>query len=105
MKDYIVVLTTLNKEDDAHKIAQILVEERLAACVTVLPLGISFYWWKEKIEKEKGLVLLIKTKKNMYNRLEERLRDLHPYEVPEIIALPIVKGFKEYLSWIDREVF
>jgi len=105
MKDYIVVLTTLNKEDDAHKIAQILVEERLAACVTVLPLGISFYWWKEKIEKEKGLVLLIKTKKNMYNRLEERLRDLHPYEVPEIIALPIVKGFKEYLNWIDREVF
>ncbi len=105
MKDYILVLTTLNKEDDAYKIARTLVEERLAACITVLPSGTSFYWWKEKIEKEKEHVLLVKTKKNMYNRLEERVRDLHPYEIPEIIAVPIVKGFKEYLNWINREVF
>ncbi|MCP2604981.1 divalent-cation tolerance protein CutA [Candidatus Aminicenantes bacterium AH-873-B07] len=105
MKGYILILTTINKEDDAYKIANKLVEERLAACITVLPLGTSYYWWKGKIDKEKEYVLLIKTKKDKYQKVEERLRDLHPYEVPEIISIPIIKGFKEYLNWIDLEVF
>ncbi|MCP2521065.1 divalent-cation tolerance protein CutA [SCandidatus Aminicenantes bacterium Aminicenantia_JdfR_composite] len=105
MKNYIVIFTTVNKEEEANKIAKKLVEERLAACVTVLPSGNSFYWWQGKIDNEREHVLIIKTKKDMYKRVEERLRDLHPYKVPEIIALPIIKGFKEYLNWIDHEVF
>lgn len=104
MSDYIVIFTTVNKEEEADKIAKKLVEERLAACVTVLPLGSSYYWWKGKVENEREHVLVIKTKKDMYKNIEERLRDLHPYEVPEIIALAIVKGFKEYLNWISEEV-
>ena len=104
MSRFILILTTVNKEEKAKEIASKLVEERLSACVTVTSPATSFYWWEGKINKEQEYILLIKTKKDMYKKIEERLRELHPYETPEIIVLPIIKGFKEYFSWINEEV-
>ncbi len=77
--------------------------ERLAACVTVGRAARSFYWWEGKICGEKECILFIKTKTSQYRRLEKRIKEIHPYTVPEIIALPIEKGSPEYLGWLDRE--
>jgi periplasmic divalent cation tolerance protein len=103
MKKFILVLTALAEEKKAQEIAEKLVEERLAACVTVLSASHSFYWWKGKITKEQEYILYIKTKTSVYDKLEARLQELHPYDVPEIIALPVEKGSEKYLAWVGEE--
>lgn len=103
MSGYILVLTTVPGGKDGQKIAQALVEERLAACVTLLGAGISFYWWDDKISKEEEHVLLIKTKESLYPELEKKILAIHPYQIPEIIALPVVKGLAKYLDWLLKE--
>ncbi|MFQ6081800.1 MAG: divalent-cation tolerance protein CutA [Candidatus Aminicenantia bacterium] len=105
MSKHILVLTTISDEEKGKEIASELVRERLAACVTLTAKCFSFYWWEGKITQEEEYILFIKTKKEMYKRLEEKLRQIHPYQVPEIIAFPIIKGFTEYLAWIERETF
>lgn len=81
-----------------------LVERRLAACVTVSALARSFYWWEGKVAEDEEVVLMIKTKQELYSQMEKRIRELHPYDLPEIIAVPLVKGYQKYLDWIGREV-
>jgi periplasmic divalent cation tolerance protein len=103
MKDFIIVLNTVPDERTGYEIGRRLVEERLAACVTVSGAAKSLYWWEGKIAEEREFVLLIKTKASLFGRLEERLKELHPYRVPEIIALPVVKGAANYLAWLDEE--
>ncbi|UCE21932.1 MAG: divalent-cation tolerance protein CutA [Candidatus Aminicenantes bacterium] len=103
MDKYILVLTTVTEEKSGQKIATLLLEERLAACVTISVASQSFYWWKEKIAKEQEHILFIKTKAALYPELEKKIREIHPYEVPEIIALPIQKGSEDYLNWIEKE--
>ena len=105
MSRYILILTTVNSWERAKEIALRLIEEKLSACVTISSLATSFYRWKGKINEEKEYIVFIKSKKEIYNYIEERVKELHPYEIPEIIALPIEKGLKEYLTWIDNEVF
>jgi periplasmic divalent cation tolerance protein len=103
MKKYILVLTTVPVEKKGHQIAVKLVEERLAACVTMSSPCQSVYRWEGKVIKDQEYLLHIKTRASLYPRLEARLKELHPYDVPEIICLPIEKGSKKYLDWIDEE--
>ena len=103
MSKYILVLTTVPDEKTGQKIATQMVEKRLAACVTVSVSSQSLYWWQGKISKESEHILFIKTKASLFPRLEKKIQEIHPYEVPEIIALPILKGSKDYLDWINKE--
>ena len=100
---FIVVLTTTNSIQSAEKIAQILVKEKLAACVNILSKIQSIYCWKEKICNEEEFLMFIKTQKKNYPRLEKRILKLHPYEVPELISIPIEQGNKNYLKWMIHE--
>ena len=97
---YVVVLSTLPADGDAPRIARTLVEERLAACVNILPAMTSVYRWEEGVEQESEHQLVIKTARAEVPALWERLRDLHPYDVPEFVVLPIVDGNDAYLKWI-----
>jgi len=103
MNSFIQVLTTVEKKEDARRIAEIVVSRRLAACVQVVgPIG-STYWWRGKIENAEEWLCLMKTRRDLYGKLEETIKSVHPYEEPEIIALPIVEGSKGYLRWIEEE--
>ncbi len=103
MDGFILVLTTMPAEEKAQEVAKALVGERLAACVTISSACQSLYWWEDKVTKDREYILSIKTKASLYPRLEKRLKELHPYEIPEIIALPIQDGFKPYLDWLKKE--
>lgn len=83
--------------------AKTLVEEKLAACVTISGSSDSLYRWKEELCHDQEYILFIKTKASLFEELQERITALHPYEVPEIIALPVIDGFSDYLRWIDNE--
>lgn len=99
--EYLLVLSTCPGSISAKKIAQDLVSEKLAACVNIVPGVQSFFSWVGKVDKANELLLVIKTTTNEYEALEKRLNKLHPYELPEIIAVPILTGSAEYLNWIS----
>ncbi len=103
MDRFILVLTTVPEEKRAQEIAKALVGERLAACVTVSSACQSLYWWEDRIAEDREYILSIKTRASLYQQLEKKLKELHPYEVPEIIALPIQKGSRAYLDWLKKE--
>lgn len=103
MNKYILVLTTVPDEKTGQTIAEKLVKERLSACVTVSAASQSFYWWQGKISNEKEHILFIKTKATLFTDLEKKIAEIHPYEVPEIVALPFLEGSTKYLSWIEKE--
>lgn len=98
--DAILVLTACPDEATAARIARDLVESGLAACVSRLPGAHSTYRWEGRLQDEPEVLLLIKTLATRFETLEMRLKSLHPYEVPEIIALPVVNGSPEYLAWL-----
>lgn len=100
MTGHIIVYITVPSPEEGKKIAKALVEKRLAACVNIVPGLRSIYHWQEKICDEKELLLIAKTRDSLFERLEHEVKSIHSYKVPEIIALPIVKGSKEYLDWI-----
>lgn len=104
MGDYIQVVTTAEREEDAKRIARRLVEDRLAACVQVLGPIQSTYWWQGKIETAQEWQCLAKTRRELYPAIERTIQEVHPYEVPEILAVPIVAGSRSYLKWVDDEV-
>jgi periplasmic divalent cation tolerance protein len=103
MHTLIQVSTTVEKREDASRISEIVVSRRLAACVQVVGPVRSTYWWKGKIEGAEEWLCLMKTRKTLYNKLEETIRSVHSYDEPEIIALPIVEGSEGYLRWIQEE--
>ena len=103
MSEHILVLTTVPDKKAGQDIAQVLVEERLAACVTVSGAAQSSYWWKDKISQDQEHILFIKTRGKLYSQVEERILKIHPYEVPEIIALPLIQGHTKYFDWISKE--
>lgn len=98
---HIVVLVTASSKKEADKIAQGLLEEKLAACVNIVEGLESRFWWQGKIDSAKELLLIIKTRKTLFNKLAKKVRSLHSYTVPEIIAIPIISGSKAYLDWIN----
>jgi periplasmic divalent cation tolerance protein len=102
--DYIQVVTTTENREDAQRIARTLVEQRLAACVQILGPITSTYWWKEAVEIAEEWLCLIKSREDRYRELEQTIRDLHPYEVPEILAMPVLAGNPSYLQWLTNEL-
>ena len=83
-------------------IAEILVNEKLAACINIIPEVQSVFRWKDKVDNASENILIIKTTLNLYDKLERRIKELHPYELPEIIAVPIERGLTEYLNWVSE---
>ncbi|MFQ5790412.1 MAG: divalent-cation tolerance protein CutA [Acidobacteriota bacterium] len=104
MPEHLLVITTIGSEEEAAKLGGALVERRLAACVNVTAPVRSFYTWKGRLEDESERMLFIKTRADRYADLEAAVRELHPYEVPELIAVPIERGASPYLAWIDEHV-
>ncbi|MBM4338836.1 MAG: divalent-cation tolerance protein CutA [Deltaproteobacteria bacterium] len=98
----IIVLVTCGSEEEALKIANALVEGQLAACVNLISPICSIYRWEGKIWDEKEWLLVIKTQKNKFDDLEKKVKSLHSYSVPEIIALPIIEGSSSYLKWLSE---
>ena len=98
----LLVLSTFPDVATARRIGRQLVEEHCAACANVLPAVESIYWWEAKVEEASETLVLFKTTGDRYPALETTLRQLHPYEVPEIIALPIGQGLPDYLRWVSE---
>ncbi len=99
----VVVFVTAPKEK-ASEIARHLVEKRLAACVNIVGEVESIYWWQGRVEEDKESLLIIKTRLDALQRLMEEVRRIHPYQVPEVIAIPIIAGLEDYLEWLENEV-
>lgn len=98
--DALIVWSTAPEEPLAATIAETLVREKLAACVHVMPRGQSFYEWEERLNRDTEWTLMIKTRRDRYPALEKRLKELHPYTVPEILVTPVEGGSPEYLEWL-----
>jgi len=100
----VLVMSAVGAQSDAQKIARTLVEERVAACVNIVPGITSIYRWKGSVEQEPELLLVIKTMADRVEPLKARLLELHPYELPEVVVIPIVAGHQVYLEWIAEQV-
>jgi periplasmic divalent cation tolerance protein len=101
---YVMIFCTVPDATTAKKISQILVEEKLAACCNIVPGLNSIYSWENKIQDETELLLIIKSRQELFPELEQRIKKLHPYSVPEIIAIPIFNGNIDYLKWMEENV-
>lgn len=101
--DAIVVLTTVASEEEAVHLVRALLDRRLIACGTVLPAGRSLYRWQGKIADEKEVVVMLKTRSARLETLTSAFGELHPYKVPELLALPVASGLEKYLEWINGE--
>ena len=104
MTDKIVVFVNCANAKEADEIARSLVEKRLAACVNVLPGLTSWYWWENKLTQDQEILMVIKSSREMFGELEKEVLRLHSYAVPEVVALPIVEGSVNYLSWIEQSL-
>ena len=99
--DRIIVLITTSSEEEAYKIAESLVKGKKAACVNIVPRVDSLFWWEGKLDSARESLLLVKTKASLFPEVVELVKRTHSYEVPEIIALPIVAGSEDYVKWLD----
>ena len=100
----IVIFITAGSKEEAENIGGKLVEERLAACCNIVDNISSIFRWKRKICRENEVLLLVKSSSELFNDIVKRVKELHSYEVPEVIAFPIIYGSEEYLNWIENEV-
>ncbi|UCG79434.1 MAG: divalent-cation tolerance protein CutA [Nitrospirota bacterium] len=98
--EYIIVFITASNEDEAGGIARKLVEEKLAACVNIIRDIRSVYMWKGKIEDDTEVLMIVKTRKEHFEKLRDVVTELHSYEVPEVISLPLIAGSEPYLAWL-----
>jgi periplasmic divalent cation tolerance protein len=99
--DRIIVFITAGSEEEAHKIAELLVNGKKAACVNIVPKVDSLFRWKGKLDSARESLLLVKTKASLFPEIISLVKEIHSYEVPEIIALPIIAGSEDYLKWLD----
>lgn len=102
--EYCVVLISTDSYESANQISNFLIENKLAACCTIINSTNSIFIWNNKPQSESELVLMIKTKTDKLNKIEYEVKKLHHYELPEIIALPILYGSEDYLNWIDKTI-
>lgn len=100
---HIIIRITIDSEEGAKSIANELLKNKLIACANISSTS-STYWWKGEIEDNDEFVIMVKTKANLFKKIEKFVKEFHPYEIPCIVALPIVEGNKEYLDWIDESV-
>jgi len=103
-RDYVMVLTTTVSEEEAEKISEELIEQNLGACVQVYGPIKSTYSWKGEVERSEEWMCFIKTSSDKFSEVEEKIKQVHSYEDPEIIALPIIDGSQEYLKWVDENL-
>lgn len=101
--EYCALLVTVPNSKLGKKISRALVEERLAACVNQVPGLGSTYWWRGKVVRDAEELLIIKTRKSLAKRVADRVKTLHTYQIPEVIALPVIGGHAPYLEWIRKE--
>ena len=101
---FILIFITAANKKEANKIARGLLQHKLAACVNIVERIESLFWWKGRIDRSGESLLLVKTKKTKLSSVIKLVKSLHSYEVPEIIALPIIAGEKKYLNWIDASL-
>ena len=99
-----VVIFITSTDEEAHKIAEVLLNQRKVACVNIVPGVSSLFWWQDKIDSAQESLLIAKTKASQLNELVRLVREIHSYDIPEIIALPIIGGNQDYLEWIGKEV-
>jgi periplasmic divalent cation tolerance protein len=104
MTDALLVMTTVEKAEDGERLARVLVEGELAACVQILPAMTSVYRWQGQIERATESIIFIKTTQSAYSVLETVIKRHHPYQIPEIVALPITNGSVDYLGWLMNNV-
>ena len=100
----IVVFVTTSTEEEAYGIAELLLSERKAACINIVPKVDSLFWWQGKLDSAQESLLIIKTRASLLPEIITMVKEVHSYEVPEIIAIPIIGGSEDYLNWIDSEV-
>ena len=103
MKEIVIFITT-STEEEAHRIADLLLNQRKAACINILPRVDSLFWWQGKLEEAKESLLIVKTRASLLPEVIALVKGAHSYQIPEIIALPILGGNEDYLKWIDSEV-
>lgn len=101
--DAVVVLTTLASTDEAAKFVRALLDRRLVACGTIMPPARSLYRWEDKLADETEVVVMLKTRSGAIHGLEKAFKELHPYKVPELLAVPVTGGLERYLGWINDE--
>ncbi len=99
---YIVVIIVTKSREEAEKIGKVMVEEKLAASANIIPEIKSFFFWKEKFYHINESILLLNTRKDLFGKVKDRTRELHSYELPEIIAIPIISGSSDFLNWIKE---
>jgi len=104
MKGFIQVFTTVEDKEDANKIGEMLLEKRLVGCVQIMGPVLSMYWWKGNVERAEEWLCLINSERSLCGQLEKAIREVHPYETPEIIAVPVVCGSENYLEWLRNEL-
>lgn len=100
----VVIFITVGTDEEAKKIANILLSQRKVACVNILSGVSSFFWWHDKLDSVQESLLLVKTKAPVVNEIVGLVKEIHSYDIPEIIAVPIVGGNQDYLEWIGKEV-
>ncbi len=104
MPNFVQVVTTVASKDEGERIARTLLEQRLAACVQIVGPIESFYWWQGKINKSEEWMCIAKTEMRLFQQIEETMKALHSYEVPEILAVPVSAGSDDYLQWLAEQV-
>ena len=104
MSRCLVVITTTSTKKEATTIVRALLEERLIACANIIGPISSMFWWKDKIDEATEFLVLMKSSRKLFDKLSERVKKIHSYEVPEVIALPILKGLPSYLSWLEANL-
>ena len=102
MSHYIVVVVTTSTKREATKIIQSLLKERLIACANIIGPISSLFWWEDKIDEATEFLILMKSHSKLFDKLSKKVKEIHSYEVPEILALPILKGSSSYLNWLEE---
>ena len=100
----IVIFITTDSKEEAHKIASLLLSQRKAACINIVPKVDSLFWWQDKLDSAQESLLIVKTRASLLPEIIKLVKEAHSYEAPEIIALPIIGGNEDYLKWINSEV-
>jgi len=102
--DYVVLFITTGADEEAQLISRVLLEQRKAACVNIVPEVSSLFWWQGKIDSSRESLLVVKTRASLVDEIVQLVKSVHSSEVPEVIALPIVGGSRDYLDWIEKEL-
>ena len=99
-----VVVFITSTDEEARKIAEVLLSQKKAACINIVPSVSSLFWWQDEIDSAQESLLIVKTKASLLNEIVALVKEIHSYDIPEIIALPIVGGNQDYLEWIGKEI-